>query len=107
MFRAAAVVFVLLGLSWLWTFGLTTYHPEQRAYGLAGGALALATGVSLFRRSRAAIAISAVAAVIVAIGAVLFMPLAGAAGILFLLALALACVTYAALAGRVLSGPAS
>jgi len=105
MFRAAAVVFLLLGLSWLWTFGF--HRPEQRLYGLGAGVLALATGVFLLRRSRAAIAVSALVAVVVAIGAVLFLPLAGGGGILFLLGLAVLCGTYAALAGRVLLQPPS
>jgi hypothetical protein len=105
MFRAAALVIVLLGLSWLWTFGFTDYHPEQRPYGLAAGVLALVTAVFLFRRARFAIAISALVAVIVAIGAVLFSPLAGGPGILFLIGLTVVCGTYAALAGRVLLQP--
>jgi len=105
MFRAAAVVFLLLGLSWLWTFGFTSYHPEQRPYGLGAGVLALATGVFLLRRSRAAIAVSALVAVVVAIGAVLFIPMSSGPGVLFLVGLAVLCGTYAALAGRVLLQP--
>jgi len=105
MFRAAATVCVLLGLSWLWTFGFTTYHPEQRPYGLGAGVLALMTGFFLFRRARAAIAISALAAAVVAIGAVLFIPVASGPGILLMVVLAVACGLYAALAGHVLKEP--
>jgi hypothetical protein len=102
MFRAAAAVFVLLGLCWLWTFGFTAYHPEQRPYGLAAGVLALLTGAFLFRRARAAIGVSALASVVVAVGAVLFIPLASGRGILLMVFLAVVCGTYAALAGRAL-----
>ena len=105
MFRAAATVCVLLGLSWLWTFGFTTYHPEQRPYGLAAGVLAIVTGAFLFRRARAAIVVSALAAAVVAIGAVLFIPVASGPGILLMVGLAVACGLYAALAGRVLLEP--
>jgi hypothetical protein len=96
---------VLLGLSWLWTFGLTGYHPEQRPYGLTAGVLALVTGGFLLRRSKAAIAVSALVALVVAIGAVLFIPMASGPGILFLVGLAVVCGVYAALAGRVLLEP--
>jgi hypothetical protein len=93
---------VLLGLSWLWTFGFTSYHPEQRPYGLAAGVLVLITGFFLYRRARAAIVVSALASVVVAIAAVLFIPAASGPGILVMVGLAVPCGLYAALAGRVL-----
>jgi len=102
MFRAAAAVFALLGLCWLWTFGFTAYHPEQRPYGLVAGVLAIVTGIFLFRRARAAIVISALAAAVVAIAAVLFIPEASGPGILVMVGLAVVCGAYAALAGRAL-----
>ena len=53
MFRTAAAVFLFFGGVWLWRFGFTDYHPEQRPYGLAAGALSLLVGVFLLRRSQA------------------------------------------------------
>lgn len=105
MFRIAAIVFLALGLSWLWRFGLTDYRPDQRLYGLALGLLAFLTGVFLFRRAKAAIAISALSAVVVAVSAVLFVPSASGPGILFLVGLAVAGGLYAALSFRVLFTP--
>jgi len=102
MFRTAAVVFALLGMSWLYTFAFTALHVEQRPYGLAAGVLALAIGIFLFRRQRIAIGASALAAGIVGISAAVFAPNAHGPVILFLAALALLCVTYAALSLRVL-----
>ena len=102
MFRIAAIVFLALGLSWLWRFGLTDYRPDQRLYGLVLGLLAFLTGIFLFRRARAAIAISALSAVIVAVSAVLFVPSASGRGILLLIGLAVAAGLYAALSFRVL-----
>ena len=107
MFRIAAIVFLALGLSWLWRFGLTDYRPEQRLYGLALGLLAFLTGVFLFRRAKTAIAISALSAVVVAVSAVLFVPSASGPGILFLIGLAVAGGLYAALSFRVLFGAGS
>ena len=52
MFRTAAVVFALLGVSWLYTFALTDLHAAQRPYGLAAGVLALIVSFFLFRRRR-------------------------------------------------------
>jgi uncharacterized membrane protein YjjB (DUF3815 family) len=101
MFRTAAVVFLFFGGAWLWRFGLTEYHPEQRPYGLALGALALLVGFFLFRRHRIAIGASAVAAAIVGISAAVFAPSAKGPAILFLAALAIACALYAVLAARV------
>jgi hypothetical protein len=105
MFRIAAVVFLALGLAWLWQFGLTDFRPEQRLYGLVLGLLAFLTGIFLFRCARAAIAISAFAAVIVAVSAVLFVPKASGGGILLLIGLAVAGGLYAALSFRVLFTP--
>lgn len=105
MFRTAAVVFLFFGGVWLWRFGLTDYHPEQRPYGLVAGCLALLVGLFLFRRHRAAIGFSAVAAALVAIAAAVFAPSAKGPALLFLAALAIVCAIYAALAARVLFEP--
>jgi hypothetical protein len=102
MFRAAAAVFLFFGGVWLWRFGLTDFHVEQRPYGLAAGVIALLVGTFLFRRSRWAIGISAIAAAIVGISAAVFAPNAKGPAILFLAAFAIVCVVYATLAARVL-----
>jgi hypothetical protein len=102
MFRTAAVVFVMLGLAWLYTFCLTAYRPEQRPYGIAAAIVALLVGFFLFRRHRVAIGISAVAAAIVGISATVFAPTLHGPAILAVAGLALLCVTYAALSLRVL-----
>jgi uncharacterized membrane protein YjjB (DUF3815 family) len=103
MFRTAAVVFLFFGGAWLWRFGLTDYHPEQRPYGLAAGALAVLVGIFLFGCRRWAIGASAIAAVIVGLSAAVFAPNAKGPAILLLALLALVCVAYAALAARVLT----
>ena len=107
MFRMAAVVFLFFGGAWLWRFGFTDFHVEQRPYGLAGGVIALLVGAFLFRRSRVAIGISAVAAAVVGISAAVFAPNSSGPAILFLALLAIVCVSYAALAARALSSGAA
>ncbi len=107
MFRAAAAVFVLLGGSWLWTALLTDYRPDLRPWTLSQGALAVAIGVLLWRRSRIGIVASAVIAAVVALAAVLYVPAVRGPGILALAALALLCGCYAVMALRALRGPAS
>lgn len=104
MFRTAAAVFLFFGGVWLWRFGLTDYHPEQRPYGLAAGVIALIVGLFLLRRSRWAIGASAIAAVVVGLSAAVYAPYARKGLVILLLAgLALVCVAYAVLAARVLT----
>jgi hypothetical protein len=107
LFRAAAIVHLFFGLVWLWRFGLTDYRPEQRVYGLAAGVVAVMLAVMLFRLRRYAIGVSAIGAGIVGISAAVFAPNAKGPVILFLAALAIVCVVYAALAMRAVtrSGP--
>lgn len=102
MFRMAAVVFLLMGAAWVWTFGFTDYHPEQRPYGLAAAIAAGLLGYFLLRRRRFAIGVSAIAATIVSLSAAVFAPSATGPAILFLAALAIVCIGYAVLAARVL-----
>jgi hypothetical protein len=104
MFRAAAVVFLGFGAIWLWRFGLTDYHPEQRPYGLAAGVLALILGITLFRLRRLAIGASAVVAAIVGLSAAVFAPSVKGPAILFLAGLAIVCACYAVLAARAAFG---
>ena len=104
MFRTVAVVFLFFGVVWLWRFGLTDYHPEQRPYGLAAGALALLVGVYLLRLKRFAIGASAVAAAIVGLSAAVFAPEAEGPVILFLAGLAIVCAVYAVFAVRAAFG---
>jgi hypothetical protein len=101
MFRTAAVLFLAFGLSWLWRFGFTDFHPEQRPYGLVGGVLGLLLGTFLFRLKRFAIGASALAFAIVGISAAVFAPNSKGPAILFLAALAIVCAVYAVLAARV------
>ena len=106
MFRTAAVVFLFFGLVWLWRFGLTDYHPEQRPYGLAAGVVAVWVSFLMFRMRRMAIGISAVAVAIVGVSAAVFAPSAKGPAILFLAGLAMVCVVYAVLAFRALTSTA-
>ena len=101
MFRAAAVVYLVLGLSGIWRFGLTGYDPPHRHFGVALGALALIVGVFLFRRAKFAIALSAIGAAIVAIAAAFAAPVMHGLVILAMGGLAILCGLYAALAARV------
>jgi len=103
MFRMAAAVFLFFGGVWLWRFGFTDFHVEQRPYGLAGGLIALVVGVFLARRARVAIGISAIAAALVGVSAAVFAPNSSGPAILFLAALAIVCCIYAVLAARVLT----
>jgi hypothetical protein len=105
MFRTAAFVFLVFGALWIWRFGFTDYHPEQRPWGLGAGAAALLVAFHLFRLKRFAIGASAVVAAIVGVSAVLFALSVHGPGILFLAALAIVCVLYAVLAVRALSVP--
>jgi hypothetical protein len=102
MFRTAALVFLFFGGVWLWRFGLTDYQPEHRLHGLAGGVLAIVTGVFLWRRAKPAIGLSAFAAAIVSISAAVFAPNAKGPAILFLAALAILFGVYAVFAARAL-----
>ena len=101
MFRTVALLFLFFGAVWIWRFGFTDYHPEQRPYGLAAGAAALLVGVFLMMLKRWAIGVSALAAAVVGISAAVFAPGSRGPAILFLAGLALTCVVYAALAARV------
>jgi hypothetical protein len=102
MFRTAAVVFLLLGASLLWRFGLTDYQPQYRPHGLAAGIAALAIGVFLLRRARFAIGASAAVSAFVGICATVAAPNGHGPVILFFAALAIVCVAYAVFAARVL-----
>jgi len=102
MFRAAAVVFVLLGVSLLWRFTLTDYQPQYRLYGLAFGIAALTIGAFLFRPARAAIGASAGVSAFICICATVAAPNGHGPVILFFAALAILCGGYAVFAARAL-----
>ena len=104
MFRTVAVVFLFFGAICLWRFGFTDYHPEQRPYGLALGAVSLLVGAFLLRLQRFAIGASGIAAAIVGLSAAVFAPEAHGPAILFLAGLAIVCVVYAVLAARAVFG---
>jgi hypothetical protein len=107
MYRTAAAVFLFFGAVWLWRFGFTDYHPEQRPYGLAGGVLAVVIAVYLFRLRRVAIGASAVAVGLVGLCAAVFAPNAHGPAILFLAGVAIVCIIYAVLALRELTHAAA
>jgi len=71
MFRAAAVFYLFLGASFLWTFGFTDRYPAQRLFGLVLGGSMVAVGTFLFRRARWAIGFSALGTAIVCLSATL------------------------------------
>ena len=102
MFRTAAVVFLLLGASLLWRFGLTDYQPQYRPYGLTAGIVALALGVFVLRRTRFAIGASAAISAFIGICATVAAPSGHGPVILFFATLAIVCGAYAVFAARVL-----
>jgi hypothetical protein len=102
MFRTAAVLYLLFGLSGIWRYGFTNYDERHRLLGVALGALAVIIGVFLFPRAKFAIALSAFGAVIIAIAAALAAPVMRGPVIIAFGLLALLCALYAALAARVL-----
>ena len=104
MFRTAAVVYLALGASWLWTASFTGFRPEYRPYLLGLGAAAIAIGIFLFRRQKIAIALSAIGAAVVSISAAFAAPQMRGPGILVLAGLAIVSGLYAALAAREVFG---
>ncbi len=102
MFRAAAVVYLLLGASMAWRFGFTDYDPAHRAWGVGLGLLLLLVGVFLFRRRRWAVGLSAIGAAIIGIAAAVAAPVMHGPVILAFALVAILFGVYAALAGRTL-----
>jgi peptidoglycan/LPS O-acetylase OafA/YrhL len=102
MFRAAAVVYLLFGLSAAWRYGFTDYDPRHRLVGIGLGALAVIIGVFLFRQARFAIVLSAIGAAVVAIAAAFAAPIMHGPVILVLGLLAALLAIYATLAARAL-----
>ena len=105
MFRAAAVVYLLLGASTAWRFGLTDYDPRHRLWGLGAGLLALVVGLFLLRRARWAVGLSAIGAAVVAMAAAVAAPMMHGPVILAFAAVAILFGVYAAMAGRALIVP--
>jgi peptidoglycan/LPS O-acetylase OafA/YrhL len=100
MFRAAAVVYLLLGASMAWRFGFTDYDPAHRALGVGIGVLLLLVGVFLFRRRRLAVGLSAIGAAIIAMAAAVAAPTMHGPVILAFALVAILFGVYAAMAGR-------
>jgi len=107
MFRTAAVVYLLFGLSGIWRFGLTDHDPRNRLLGVSVSALAVIIGVFLLRSAKIAIALSAIGAALIAIAAAFAAPVMRGPVILASGLLALLCALYAAFAARVLLAPSS
>src|SRR4051794_39533887 len=105
MFRAAAAVYLLLGASMAWRFGLTDYDRAHRPWGLAAGLLAVLIGVFLLRRARLAVGLSAIGAAIIAMAAAVAAPTMSGPVIPAFVAVAVVFGLYAALAGRALLQP--
>ena len=102
MFRAAAAVYLLLGASMAWRFGLTDYDPAHRPWGAGVGVLALVVGVFLFRSTRWAVDLSAIGAAIIAMAAAVAAPMMHGPVILAFALVAILFGVYAAMAGRTL-----
>jgi peptidoglycan/LPS O-acetylase OafA/YrhL len=102
MFRTAAVVYLLLGASMAWRFGLTDYDPPHRLWGLAIGVLTLLVGIFLFRGSRWAVGLSAIGAAVIAMAAAVAAPVMHGPVILAFAGIAILFGVYAAMAGRVM-----
>jgi hypothetical protein len=100
MFRTAAVLYLVLGASWLWTATMVEKWAAHRPWLVALGAASVLIAVFLFRRAKAAIVLSAVGAAFLAIVAAVAAPRMHGPGILFLAGLAIVAGLYAALAIR-------
>jgi len=102
MFRVAAVVYLLMGISVVWRYGFTPYDPAHRLWGVPLGLLAVVVGVFLFKPARFAIGLSAVGAAFLAVAAAVAAPIMKGPVILAFGVFALVVGVYATLAGRVL-----
>jgi peptidoglycan/LPS O-acetylase OafA/YrhL len=102
MFRTAAVVYLLLGASMAWRYGLTDYDPPHRPWGSGAGVLMLTVGVCLFGRRRWAVGLSAIGAAIIAMAAAVAAPVMHGPVILACALVAIVFGVYAVMAGRVL-----
>src|SRR5688572_509000 len=100
MFRTAAVVYLLMGLSVVWRYGFTAYDPQHRIWGIGLGALAILIGIFLFKPARLAIGLSGIGAALIAIAAAVAAPIMHGPVILALGLFALLVAGYAALAAR-------
>jgi hypothetical protein len=100
MFRTAAVVYLLFGAAAIWRYGLTDYDPAHRFEGIGCGLLGMMIGAFLFRRARLAVVLSAISAGMVAIAAVIAVPILHGPVILAFAMIALLFGGYAVLAAR-------
>jgi len=105
MFRSAAVVYLLLGASAAWRYGLTGYDPAHRLSGAGVGVLLLLVGIFLFGRARWAVGLSAIGAAIIAMAAAVAAPVMHGPVILAFALVAILFGVYAAMAGRSLLEP--
>jgi hypothetical protein len=92
---------VIIGAA-IWRYGLTDFDPAHRLEGIAIGLLGLVIGVFLIRLARFAIVLSTIGAALVALAAVIAVPVLHGLVILAFAAIAIAAGLYAALAARAL-----
>jgi hypothetical protein len=102
MFRTAAVLCVLFGVFWLIDATLLEQFAAWRPHLLVLGVVSIAVGVTLFRRMKLAIALSALGAVVISICAAVGAPRMHGPGILALGLLSIAAGLYAVLSARAL-----
>jgi hypothetical protein len=100
MFRAAALVFLLFGMSALWRYGFTDYDAPHRPWGVGFGLFATLVGAFLLAPARFAIGLSALGAAVLAIAAAVAAPVMKGPAILAVGLFALVVGAYAALATR-------
>ncbi len=105
MFRTAAVVLLLFGVFWLLDATLFDRFARWRLHLVGMGIVAIVLGVMLFRRMKAAIAVSALLAALLSISAAVAAPQMRGPGILLVATVAILSGLYAALATRELFDP--
>jgi hypothetical protein len=104
MFRTAAVVYLLLGGSWIWTATMSSRWAGFRPFLLVLGGISLMIGILLFRGKKVAVALSALGAGFLSICAAVAAPQMNGPGVLVLAGLSLVSGLYAAVAARDLFG---
>jgi len=105
MFRTAAVVYLLFGAAAIWRYGLTDYDSAHRLQGIGCGLTSMVIGVFVFRRAKFALVLSAISAAVVAVAAVIAIPILHGPPILAFAAIATVAALYAGFTVRSLTSP--